>query len=85
MITIILFQWDRVIKGNYLELFKEGRDGEIFFLDTKHEAIVSSLCILGICPELEVVFEKRRGKQETMYFVDFDLRQAFCELVKDKY
>ena len=75
----------RVIKGNYLELFKEGRDGEIFFLDTKHEAIVSSLCILGICPELEVVFEKRRGKQETMYFVDFDLRQAFCELVKDKY
>ena len=70
----------RIIKGNYLELFKEGRDG-----DTKHEAIVSSLCILGICPELEVVFEKRRGKQETMYFVDFDLRQAFCELVKDKY
>ena len=71
----------RVIQGNYLEMFKEVRDGDIYYVDKRRSAIVSSLCVVGVCPELKEVTHKRRGSEETMLMVDGELHQALCELV----
>ena len=76
-----LFQSNRVFQGNYFESFKEVRNGEIYYLDTKYIAIISSLCVVGICPELDAIKQRRKGKDKEMFFVSFDLQQALCELV----
>ena len=71
----------RVIKRNYLEEFKELRDGYIFYVEKRKLAVVSSLCVVGVCPEFEEVTHKRRGVEEVMFMVDGELHQALCELV----
>ena len=71
----------RVIQGHYLESFKEIRDGELYHLETRFVALVSSLCVVGICPDLEEVAQKRKGTEEIMLLVDSEIHQALCELV----
>ena len=71
----------RVIRGHYLEIFKEFKDRDIYYVDTKKKAYVSSLCVLGISPELQTITQTRRKKKETMFVVDEELHQEFSELV----
>ena len=71
----------RVFQGNYFESFKEARNGEIYYLDTKYTAIISSLCVVGTCPELNAIKQRRKGNDKEMFFVSFDLQNALCELV----
>ena len=71
----------RVIRGHYLERFKEVKEGEIFYLETKKTAYVSSLCVAGVCPELSEVTGKRKGKEENIFLVNEDIHQALVELV----
>ena len=70
----------RVIRGNYLESFKEIRGGELY-LETRFVGLVSSLYVVGICPDLEEVAQKRKGAEEIMLLVDSEIHQALCELV----
>ena len=58
----------RVIRGHYLEQFKEVKEGEIFYLETKMMAYVSSLCVAGVCPELVKVTRKQKGKEEKCFW-----------------
>ena len=68
------------IKRNYLELHTDDEDGFIYYVEKKKEAIVSSLCAIGICPPLTTKLVGRKGKDENMYFVDNELHQSLCEL-----
>ena len=54
----------KVIKGHYIEIFKEMKDGDIYYLDSKETAIIPCYCIVGICPALDPVMEKRHGKKD---------------------
>lgn len=72
----------RVIKGNYLEIYADDKDGFMYYVEKKKEAIISSLCVIGICPPLQTKEVKKKGKLETMFFVDNELHQSLCELAK---
>ena len=41
----------KVIEGNYLEIFKETKEGDLYYLDTSKLAIIC-FSVVGICPEL---------------------------------
>ena len=66
----------RVMKYNYLELFRESKDGDIYFIEEKKVALISAYCIAGICPELKPCEEKRQGKWVDMFQVSHDMHQA---------
>ena len=48
----------RVIKGNYLELHTDDKDGFIYYVEKKKEAIVSSLCVRYLPSSNNKVSEK---------------------------
>ena len=56
----------RVIKGNYLELHTDDKDGFIYYVEKKKGAIVSSLCVIGICPPLITKLVRRKDKDEEL-------------------
>ena len=56
----------RVMKCNYLELFRENKDGDVYYVEEKKVAKISAYCIAGICPDLMFCKEKRRGKMINM-------------------
>ena len=64
--------YHRVVEGNYLEVFKERSDGSLYYVDVKHKAIVSAFCVVGNCPTLPTVTEKKRGKNLALFLVDYD-------------
>ena len=70
-----------MIKGSYLEIFKETRDGDIYYIERNRFALVSSLCVVGVCPDLSEVLHSQRGVEEKILPVDGELYQALCELV----
>ena len=74
----------RVIQGHYLECFREVKEGDIYFVEMKYTAIIFSLCVIGVCPDLDVTTMKRKGMEETMFLVDSDLHQALCELSREE-
>ena len=51
-----------VMKRNYLELFRESKDSDIYYIEEKKVVLISAYFIAGICPELKPCQEKRRGK-----------------------
>ena len=73
----------RVIQGHYLECFREVKEGDIYFVEMKYTAIISSLCVNGVCPDF-VTTMKRKVMEETMFLVDSDLHQALCELSREE-
>ena len=70
----------KVVEGSYFELHKTSTDGDVYYLDTKR-ALVSSFCVVGSCPPLEILFVKKRGKEQEMFKIKNDLHQVLCELV----
>ena len=60
----------KVVKGHYLEIFKETKDGDVYYLDDNKTALI--LCfVVGICPDLNVVQIKRQGKIVSMNLMKF--------------
>ena len=43
----------RVMKCIYLELFRESKDHDIYYIEEKKVTLISAYCIAGICPELK--------------------------------
>ena len=54
----------RVIKSNYFELHKSTNDGDVYYIETKKKAIISTFCVVGNCPSPTAVTEKKRGKEQ---------------------
>ena len=52
----------KVIEGNYLEIFKETKEGDLYYLDTSKCAIISCFSVVGICPEFAEVEQMRCKK-----------------------
>ena len=71
----------KVVEGNYFEVHKEIKDGELQYIDFKSKAIISAFCVVGNCPPLPTEMGKRRGKTQEMYLINNDLHQALCEVV----
>ena len=71
----------RVVKGNYLEVFKEIHDGHLYYLDTKRKALISAYCVVRNCPTPPTTTVKKQGKNVEMFIVDHDPHQALSELV----
>ena len=57
----------KVIEGNYLEIFKETREGDLYYLDTSKLAIISCFSVAGICPEF-VEAEQMRCQKKLKQF-----------------
>ena len=68
-----------VISGHYFEIHGHWDDCK-YFLDTENVCYVSTFCIAGICPELEVVPGKRRGKSIDAYCVSPDINEALMDI-----
>lgn len=74
----------KVIEGHYYEVFKEVKEGDLYYLDTSKSAIVSCYSVVGICPEFVEVEQMRKKKIETMFLVTHEMHQllheyAICE------
>ena len=69
----------KVIEGNYFEIFKETKEGDLYYLDTSKLAIISCFSVVGICPEFVEVEQMRRKKIETMFLVTHDMHQLLLE------
>ena len=52
-----------VVEGNYLEVFKERSNGSLYYVDVKQKAIVSAFYVVGNCPTLPTVTEKKCEKK----------------------
>ena len=70
-----------VISGHYFEIHGHWDDCK-YFLDTENVCYISTFCIAGICPELEVVPGKRRGKSIDVYCASPDINEALMEICK---
>ena len=57
-------------KGHYLEIFKETKDGDVYYLDDNKAALISCVNVVGICPDLDAVQIKRKGKMVSMNLVN---------------
>ena len=71
----------KVVKGHYMEVFKETKDGDIYYLDLMKTAIISCFSVVGICPELELIQMKRQEKVLSMSIVNNEIHEALCNLV----
>ena len=71
----------KVVKSHYMEVFKETKDGDIYYLDLIKTAIISCFSVVGICPELELIQMKRQGKMLSMSIVNNEIHVALCNLV----
>ena len=69
----------KVIEGNYLDIFKEIKKGDLYYLDTSKLAIISCFSVVGICPEFVEVEQIRLRKIETMSLVTHDMHQLLLE------
>ena len=70
-----------VVEGNYLEVHKETSNGNIYYIDTKRKALISTFCVVGNCPEPPTITVKKGRKDVEMFLIDHEMHQALCELV----
>ena len=73
--------YHRVIEGNYLELHKEQKDSDLYYVDYRKTALISAFAVIRNCPMSEIINEKKNGKLVAMYVISSDIHQALCELV----
>lgn len=58
----IFLPYHCVIEGNYLEVFKKRSDGNLYYVNITHKAIIFAFSEVGNCPTLPKVTEKKRGE-----------------------
>ena len=68
--------WHRVVEGNYLEQHRETADGNLYYIDYKHKALLSAFCVVRNCPTPPTITEKKRGKDVDMLLIDHDMHQS---------
>ena len=73
--------YHRVIEGNYLELHKEQKDSDLYYVDYRKTALISAFAVIRNCPMSEIINEKKNGKLVAMYVISSDIHQALCEHV----
>ena len=73
--------YHRVIEGNYLELHKEQKYSDLYYVDYHKTAMISAFAVIGNCLMPEIMNEKKNGKLVAMYVISSDINQALCELV----
>ena len=74
--------YHRVIEGNYLDLHKEQKNSDLYYVvDYRKEAMISAFAVIGNCPMPEIINEKKNGKLVAMYVISSNIDQAPCELV----
>ena len=66
---------------HYLEIFKETKDGDVYYLDDNKTALILYFSVIDICPDLDVVQVKRKGKMVSTNLVNNDIHEALCNLV----
>ena len=64
---------------SYLE-----KEGTIYYTEQKKKAIISTYCIAGVCPTLEIHQEKCCGSMQDMYLVTHDTNEAILCLRSEK-
>ena len=69
----------KVIERNYLEIFKETKEGDLYYLDTSKLALISWFSVVGVCSEFVEVEQMRHKKLETMFLVTHDMHQLLLE------
>ena len=74
--------YHRVIEGNYLELHKEQKYSDLYYVDYHKAAIISAFAVIGNRLMPEILNEKKNGKLVAMYVISSDINQALCELVR---
>ena len=53
----------KLVKGDYLDLNRETKSGELYYVDERSIAIISYFCVVGLCPDLETVVAKKNRKK----------------------
>ena len=71
----------RVIEGHYLELHKALKEGDVYYLDEQRTAVISAFAVVGNCPLLETLSQKRRGQIQDMFLLSHEIHQGLCEIV----
>ena len=69
----------KVIEENYLEIFKETKEGDLYYLDTSKLVKISCFDVAGISPEFVEAEQMRRKKIETMFLVTHEMHQLMPE------
>ena len=69
----------KVIERNYLEIFKETKEGDLYYLDTSKLALISWFSVVGVYSEFVDVEQMRHKKLETMFLVTHDMHQLLLE------
>ena len=75
----IFFQNTEVISGHYFEIYGN-RDDLKYFLDSTNTCFLSTFCIVGICPELDIVPGKRKSKVIDVYCVSAGKNETLMKL-----
>ena len=75
--------YHRVVEDNYLELYKDQKDNDVYYIDYGKIAIISSFAVLEIILDVEIVHEMKYVKLISMYVITSNVHQALCELVND--
>ena len=53
----------KLVKGDYLDLNRETKSGELYYVDERSIAIISYFSVVGLCPDLETVVAKKNRKK----------------------
>ena len=71
----------KVITCTYLEVHEDIKEGTIYYIEQKMKAVISTYCIAGICPQLEIPHEKCCGSMQDMYLV---IHEAMMSLLSEE-
>ena len=74
----------QVITCSYLQVHKDVKEGTIYYIKQKKKAIISTYCLAGIRPTLEICHEKGYGSMQDMYLVTHDTNEVILALLGKK-
>ena len=65
-------------------MHKDIKEGILYYIEQKKKAVISTYCITGVCPTLEICHEKHCGSMEDMYLVTHDTNEAILSLLGEE-
>ena len=74
----------KVIACSYLKVHKDIKEGILYYIEQKRKAVISTYCITGVCPTLEICQEKHCGSMEDMSLVTHDTNEAILSLLSEQ-
>ena len=70
-----------IVEVNCLEQHKETVGGNLYYIDDKCKALISPFGVIGNCPTLPTITEKKQSKEVEIFLIDHDIHQSLCELL----